>query len=146
MRVTLRPANAEDWPAVREALAAEGLPVSDLSAVAMANFWVAAAPDGRLVGAVAVERYLRVGLLRSLFVIPEARGQGVAARLLEQAEQSARALGIDELWLLTIDADEYFETGGYVRQARDTSPAAIAATPEFSDLCPANATLMRKTL
>ena len=146
MRETLRPAEAVDWPSVSDALSAEGLPVSDLSAASMAHFWVAAAADGRLVGAVAVERYASIGLLRSLVVVPEARGQGVAGRLLGHAERNAQALGAEQLWLLTIDADRYFETQGYVKQTRDVVPAAIAATSEFSDLCPANAVLMKKVL
>lgn len=146
MRETLRPADVADWPSVCAALAAEGLPVSDLSAASMAHFWVTVLPDGQLIGAVAVERYSEVGLLRSLIVVPEGRGKGVAGRLLEHAERSAQAFGTEELWLLTIDADKYFETWGYVRQTRDVAPAAIAATPEFSDLCPANAVLMKKAL
>ncbi len=146
MRETLRPADVADWPLICDALAAAGLPVGDLSAASMTHFWVAVSPDGQLIGAVAVERYAGVGLLRSLIVVPEGRGKGVAGRLLEHAERSARALGTEELWLLTIDADRYFETWGYVRQTRAVAPAAIAATPEFSDLCPANAVLMNKAL
>ena len=146
MRDMLRPAEAADWPLISDALAAEGLPVSDLSAASMAQFWVAASPKAQFVGAVAVERHSDVGLLRSLIVVPEARGRGVAGRLIEHAERSVQALGIRELWLLTIDADKYFETRGYLTQTRDAAPPAIAATPEFSDLCPANAVLMKKIL
>ena len=146
MQETLRPAEVADWSSIRDALAGEGLPVSDLSTESMAHFWVAASSTGDFLGAVAVERYSDVGLLRSLIVVPEARGNGVAARLIEQAERSAQTFGIQELWLLTIDADKYFQTWGYSKQMRDVAPAAIAATPEFSDLCPANAVLMKKNL
>ena len=146
MGETFRQAEASDWQAVSGALAAEGLPTSDLSAASMERFWVAEDANGDVVGAVAVERYARVGLLRSLVVLPAARGRGLARRLLQHAESATREGGLEELWLLTIDADAYFETRGYAPRSRDAAPAAIAATPEFSDLCPANAVLMQKSL
>ena len=53
---------------------------------------------------------------------------------------------ISELWLLTIDADTWFATLGYLTQSRDSAPPAIQSTEEFSSLCPGDAVLMKKLL
>ena len=51
-----------------------------------------------------------------------------------------------EIWLLTIDADGFFESLGYGRRERDEAPEAIVGTAEFADLCPASAVLMSRPL
>lgn len=48
--------------------------------------------------------------------------------------------------LLTIDADKWFASLGYLTQSRDSAPAAIQSTAEFSSLCPGDAVLMKKLL
>jgi amino-acid N-acetyltransferase len=58
----------------------------------------------------------------------------------------AAAAGVRELWLLTIDADGWFETVEYIHCDRSEAPAAIASTEEFGNLCPGNAFLMKKSL
>jgi GNAT superfamily N-acetyltransferase len=77
-----------------------------------------------------------VGLLRSLAVDPDFRDGGVGRMLVRELEAHASRLGINELWLLTIDGV----------QERDKAPAAIRRTAEFSLLCPDDAILMKKTI
>ena len=61
-------------------------------------------------------------------------------------ESHAIGQGVREIWLLTIDADAWFQGLGYEARSRDQAPAAIAQTAEFISLCPGDAVLMQKAL
>ena len=98
------------------------------------------------VAAVGLEHHGRAGLLRSLAVAPEARGRGLARRLVAHAEDRARRAGLADLFLLTDTADELFGRLGYTAVARAAAPAAIRSSPQFASLCPASATCMHKHL
>jgi N-acetylglutamate synthase-like GNAT family acetyltransferase len=121
------------------------LPVADLDAGKIRDFLVARI-DGSPAGFVGVELFGRHGLLRSLVVAPEHRDAGLGQRLVAAVESRAVAAGVEEMWLLTIDADRWFEIAGYVRCERSEAPAAIASTEEFAGLCPGTAILMKKNL
>ena len=87
-----RPAEA----AVRALLAAAGLPVADLTATHLDDFWgCGESPD--LTGVVGLEVYGAVALLRSLAVAPDGQGRGLGAALLAHAERAARQRGIATL-------------------------------------------------
>ena len=141
----IRPANSSDFEAVRRWLGAEKLPVADLASDAMGNFLVAER-DGVAVGAVGLEQYGPVGLLRSLVVDVSARGAGAGRLLVAALEEFAAARQVQDLWLLTIDADRFFSQLGYAGLNRDEAPEAIRNTTEFSTLCPGDAVLMKKRL
>lgn len=139
----IRPASAEDLqPAIR-LLAQAGLPTGDLTIERLA---LVAEQDGEFVGAIGLESFGATGLLRSLVVDPGQRTGGLGRLLVAALEELAAGKGVHELWLLTIDADAYFEKLGYAREPRSAAPAAIAATEEFSSLCPGDAVLMKKNL
>lgn len=139
----LRPPRPADFRTVKALLADAGLPVADFTAEHIAYV---ADEAGVPVGAIGLERFGDCGLLRSLVVATTARSGGVGRKLVAALEGHARELGEKELWLLTIDADAYFDGLGYVRRDRAESPAAIRATAEFSGLCPGDAVLMSKRL
>jgi amino-acid N-acetyltransferase len=105
-----------------------------------------ACDDDQPVAAIGCERLGDVWLLRSLVVAEARRSRGLGARLVEALEAEARGQGVRELWLLTIDADSFFESLGYRRHERDETPEVIQGTAEFSDLCPASAVLMSRSL
>ena len=111
----------------------------------MADFFVAAR-GGSLAGAIGVEAFSRVGLLRSLVVHPESRAAGLGRLLVAALEAHARGRGLTELWLLTIDAERYFRARGYTSTQRSEAPPSIRDTAEFSRLCPGTAVVMRKSL
>jgi len=108
--------------------------------------FVVATQAGKPVGMIGIEKFAKVGLLRSLIVDIVSRGAGLGARLVAAIESTARSEHIDELWLLTIDADSFFVQHGYVVAERDHAPEAIRNTAEFSTLCPGDAVLMCKRL
>jgi GNAT superfamily N-acetyltransferase len=51
--------------------------------------------------------------LAGVFVVPEARGQGHAGRLIAAVEQASRAAGIATLWLHTSTAERVYQRAGW---------------------------------
>ncbi|WP_043648559.1 arsenic resistance N-acetyltransferase ArsN2 [Chitinilyticum litopenaei] len=93
-----------------------------------------------------LENFGECALLRSLVVRREWRGRGIAVMLLAALEDAARQRGARTAYLLTSGAERYFQRQGYASVARASVPAAIAASRQFSSLCPASAACMRKDL
>ncbi len=142
--MTVRPATAEDLPAIRELLAAAGLPLAGVAS-GVDGLWVVL-DDGGVSATAGVEQHGRVGLLRSVVVAPERRGRGVGRTLCGALESRARAAGMERLYLLTIDAEAFFVRLGYADEPREAAPDEIAGCEEFSRLCPDSAVLMSKAL
>lgn len=140
---SFRPAIPADVHVARELLAAEGLPTEDLSVECLA---IVAEVSGNIAGMIGLETYDGAGLLRSLVVAKKFRGSGLGNALVAALEKLAGQDGLGEMWLLTIDADRWFATLGYVAQERADAPQEIRETEEFSSLCPGDAVLMKKTL
>ena len=132
-------------PALLALLANAGLPTTDLRERPDLRLF-ATAIGGEPAGCVALEVHDDIGLLRSLAVDPALRGTGLGAGLLRYAEEQARQAGVDTLYLLTTTAAAFFERNGYQRAKRSEAPPAIAATTQFSGLCPASSDFMRKDL
>lgn len=141
----LRQATPDDWGAVQNLLLASGLPVDDLCAEKLEGFLIAD-HDNMTVGLIGLEIIGTVGLLRSLVVEESARSTGLGGKLIGSLESAAEAAGIAELWLLTIDAERFFQRHNFEIVDRITAPDEIIQTDEFSGLCPDTAHLMRKTL
>lgn len=51
--------------------------------------------------------------LAGMFVVPQSRGQGYAARLTAAVEQEARAASISTLWLYTNTAERIYARAGW---------------------------------
>lgn len=143
MSVTIRRAVASDFAHARRMLGEAGLPIADLQPAHLA---FAAEVGDEVIGAVGLEDFNDIGLLRSLVVAANARSAGLGRDLVAVLEDAARDRGIRELWLLTIDADAWFQRHGYDVRDRADAPDVIRGTTEFSDLCPADAVLMSKRL
>lgn len=142
--LTLRRADDDALPYVERLLEGNGLPAADVRA-APARFYVGYG-DGTPVGVGGVERHGHDGLLRSVVVEPSARGDGVGTALCAALEAEARAAGIEALYLLTTTAAGFFDRQGYREVDRAEAPAAVRATAQFAELCPASATCMHKSL
>lgn len=143
--VELGPA-ADGLAYVEGLLADAGLPTDDVRDKPEC-FSVALAADGadnERVGCGGIEADGEVGLLRSVVVEPDRRGEGYGAALCAALERRARAEGIDSLYLLTTTAAEFFDAQGYERIERPAAPAAMQETTQFAELCPDSAVCMRK--
>jgi len=126
-------------------LRAARLPTEDLTARHCENFFFIGTADAPS-GMVGLEIFGDVALLRSLVVAADRRGRGEGAALLGHAETFARARGVRALYLLTTTAEPFFLKHGYTRVSRATAPAAIRATREFADICPASSAFMTRPL
>jgi amino-acid N-acetyltransferase len=138
----LRHAGGEDLPAVLQLLRECHLPTDDVSAI-VGDFWIAHSGSD-LVGIIALECFGQVGLLRSLAVMPRYRSRGAAQVLCDRIIQDSRDRAVADLYLLTTDADAYFDRHGFAVIDRDEAPAAIKSTQQFAELCPDSAIVMHR--
>lgn len=126
-------------------LEAADLPVSDLTPAHMEHFFFCG-PQQSPVGLVGLEFCGPDALLRSLVVAPVSRGAGLGKALTRHAERHARSRGARAVYLLTTTAEAFFRRNGYAAADRATAPAAIRATREFADICPASSAFLFKEL
>ena len=85
-------------------------------------------------------------LLRSIVVVPDRRRLGLGRVLVADLERQAHDLGVERLHLLTTTAAPFFRALGYADADRGAAPSAIAASREFTALCPASAAYLVKAL
>ena len=125
-----------DQAAVLDLLSRCDLPTEGVSEH-LDRFLVAREPGGpsataRMVGCVGVEVYGRCGVLRSLAVAPESRGQGLGSRLMAEALSLAKEAGCREVFLLTRTIERMAAGHGFTKITRDQVPPAALASREFS--------------
>ena len=137
----IRPANADDFRDVTKLLAANGLPTAGVP-VTLENFLVAKRAN-ELVGVIGLEVFSDTALLRSAVVDESARGSGLGGQLVEGALAKARVLRVRDVYLLTMTAEKYFPRFGFVKVPRETAPAEMQQSVEFTTACPASAVLMK---
>lgn len=137
----LRSATDRDLAACRALLAVCELPTRGLDRDFPAGYIVAAAGD-IIAGCAGVERYDAAGLLRSVAVASTARGRGLGGRLVHECIARAREQGLASLWLLTTTAPAFFRRIGFATVDRAGAPAALQASEEFAQVCPASAVCM----
>lgn len=130
---------------LRPWLEAAGLPVSDLGAASPTR-WLGLDDGGSLIGGVGLEWHAPDALLRSLVVRADRRREGHGARLVAAAQAAARAHGVDALYCLTLDVAPFFRALGWAPVDRADVPAAIRGTTQFAGVCPASATVLRRSL
>ena len=140
-----RPARRSEFDAIVGLLRVAELPVKDLN-VSMLDAFVVATEGENCVGVVGLEICGSAALLRSLAVEPRHRRRGLGARLIDAVETEARARGVTALYLLTTTATTFFERVGYIAHDRASVPSSIAATTEFSSLCPDTADCLWRDL
>jgi len=140
----IRSATDSDLSAVESLLAASDLPIDGVRD----NFssLVVADDDGAIAGAIGLEKYGSVALLRSAVVSPHHRGSGVGRRLVEQLLERAEEAGVDEVYLLTTTAEKYFPKFGFTRTTRSAVPDPLKASAEFRGACPDTAIVMRRPI
>jgi amino-acid N-acetyltransferase len=138
----IREATSRDLGAVQSLLSANDLPIDGVKE----NFssFIVAEDNGEIAGAIGLEMFGPVGLLRSAVVSLDHRGSGVGRRLVEQILDRASDEGIEELFLLTTTAEKYFPRFGFSSTTRSAVPAAVKASAEFHGACPDTAVVMTR--
>ncbi|MGI9235446.1 MAG: arsenic resistance N-acetyltransferase ArsN2 [Woeseiaceae bacterium] len=143
MNASIRAANPDDLPSALALLQEAELPTEDLSPEHLA---LVAEGEAGVLGVIGIERFGDVALLRSLVVSPGARAEGIGRKLVAALELLAVERDTRQLWLLTIDASDYFSRQGFTVRLRAEVPEPIKNSAEFSSLCPGDAVLMSKEL
>ena len=140
----IRKATAGDLDAVERLLSTNDLPLDGVKE----NFssFVIAEDGGAIIGAVGLEKYGSVALLRSAVVSRDHRGAGVGRRLVEQILDSAEKDGIENLFLLTTTAENYFPRFGFEHTTRSAVPPALKESAEFRGACPDTALVMTRRI
>ncbi|NNE45605.1 MAG: GNAT family N-acetyltransferase [Rhodothermales bacterium] len=142
--VTIEKAQRSDVARVNELLSAASLPVDGIEDVF--DTLLVAKRGNVLVGAAAIEIHGSQALLRSVVVASSEQSDGVGARLVRDAVESAASLGISEVVLLTTDASDYFKRFGFEAVSRESISGPVIESREFTTLCPSTATAMRLLL
>ena len=134
----------EPTPDLIAALEAAGLPTDDLHEPGRRFFRFE--DDAGLIGYGGLEHVGSDVLIRSIVVTDGRRSSGLGAAILSWLEAEAARLQATGLYLLTTSASAFFQRQGYVVLPRSAAPTAVAASRQFSALCPASAAFMFKEL
>jgi amino-acid N-acetyltransferase len=143
--ICIRQEHSSEREKILELLTQSGLPVEDIVPECQVQFLVAE-HEGAMAGCIGVELTGGHALIRSLAVTAAHRGVGIGDRLLEAAESLCRQRGVRDAFLLTLTAEPFFARRGYRRAERTLAPNGIAATTEFTSLCPVSSAFMTKRL
>jgi len=142
--ISFRPALASDLGPLGRLLSELELPVDGIEE-SWRRFTVAESA-GEIVGVAGVEIYPDGALLRSVAVLPSARGTGLGRALVERALVTAGEAGAKEVYLLTTTAEGYFQRLEFSEVPREAVPATVQTSVEFRGACPASAIAMHRRL
>jgi len=145
MALVAEPARPHDLPGALDLLGRSELPGKDV-AERWGHYFVVREDDARVVAVAGLEVHGEDGLLRSVAVDPDYRGQGLGESLVEAAMVRAKQLELRSVYLLTISARNYFARRGFADCPREAAPAAIRESWEFRAGCPSTAALMRRAV
>ncbi len=136
-------------PDLEEALAllnAVGLPTEGVREHFLGSFVVAREPeDSEVIGLAGVESYGTVGLVRVVALHPEYRGAGLGRALLAAVVNLARVIGMGELYLPAVMAQDSLSELGWEEVDRDELPAAIHTSTGLR-VSPSDSPVMRLRL
>ena len=118
---TIRSARPDDIHAVRLLLQSSNLPYAGIEDQFVEAF-VVAEHGGKIIGVAATEKYGDCGLLRVRAVSEPYRGNTVGRLLVDECVTRAWQRDISDIYLLTTDAQGYFETLGFIAVNRDQVP------------------------
>lgn len=145
MPLQAEPARPHDVNDALDLLRRSDLPDKDV-AEHFGHYFVVHEDDGRVVGVAGLEVHGEDGLLRSVAVNADYRGQGLGASLVKAALQRAGRLQLGTVYLLTTDAQDYFERQGFAECPREKAPSAIRESWEFKTGCPSSAIFMKRAV
>jgi arsenate reductase len=141
--VTVSRLGASNMDELAALLSDAELPTADL-ALPGRQFYRFSSTLGEMVAVGGLEGRGVDRLVRSIAVVPTARGKRFGKTVAMTLERLAGVDGAKRLHLLTTTAAPFFELLGYVAADRSAAPAEIGASAEFTGLCPAAAQYMTK--
>jgi amino-acid N-acetyltransferase len=139
----IRPVRADDLKTIRSLLLGFKLPLDGLEGT---KLWVLELSGGEIVGVAGLELYGNQGLLRSVAVADSMHDHGYGAALANYLIGEAKKSRIQNLFLLTTTAPEFFKKLGFKEENREKVVGGIVDSVEFKSACPKTAILMRLPL
>ena len=127
-------------------LRTSSLPISDLEKDSAKVQFFGVRMGSILAGVIGLETYGGTAILRSLAVKKSFRKNEIGLGLVSYTEKIAAESGVKDLYLLTENAAGYFERLGYKVVKREDLPETIRKSTQFSEICPATAVVMVKSL
>jgi amino-acid N-acetyltransferase len=141
--MNISPINQNNFSAAVDLLKKNNLPTDDLTDTTL----IFALLDGDHVsGTIGLEHEGEDALLRSLSVSEEKRRSGLGMELVRFIEQYAKENGVKNIYLLTTTAAPFFSKLGYEVIDRNSVSGFVRKTSEYCSVCPASATVMKKTV
>ncbi len=126
----LTDARPEDASIARALLDRVGLPYPDLEA--HLGELIVMRDEGQVIGCVATEMYGDSGLLRSLAVVPERRGEGLGWMLADAAVNRGRQRGARRMYLVsTMGTDFFAEKFGFKECDPEALTPGVRASSQF---------------
>ena len=110
------------------------------------HYFVVREDDGRVIGVAGLELHGEDGLLRSVAVDDDYRGQGLASSLVEAVLARAARVGLRSVYLLTTSARDYFAKRGFSDCDRAEAPPLVRESWEFRAGCPSTAAFMKRAV
>lgn len=137
------PASQNSFSAAIALLKKNNLPTEDLDSGK--QLFVVEEGD-EVIATIAVEYDYNNALLRSLSVSEEKRRTGIGAELVRFVEDYVAEQGVQNIFLLTTTASQFFSIRGYQIVDRSNVPDFIKNTKEYSFICASSSILMKKDL
>jgi amino-acid N-acetyltransferase len=120
------------------------LPTSDIRSET--SIFFAATNQKEIIGCIGLEILGSIGLLRSLAVKGDYRGQGIAKLLTKKVIESARSNNLETIYLLTTDVELFFEGIDFQKIVKTEAPQEIKDTKQYSEICSESAVVMKLEL
>lgn len=124
-----------------ELLQQSKLPFSDIEE--SNSIFIGTYKENELIGCIGLELRGTIGLLRSLAVSDNQRGKGLALRLTDRMIEIAKSRSLESIYLLTTDAEKFFEKVGFNKTIKASAPDQIKETKQYSVICSESAVVMK---
>jgi amino-acid N-acetyltransferase len=111
-RIRYRRGTADDIPQLSALILSANLP--PLFMEEFIEGFAVAEQDGKIIACGALEVYDRCGVIRSIAVDKDARGLGLGRTITDLLVEEARRFPCDEVYLMTVDAWEFWKHVGFV--------------------------------
>ena len=129
--LSIRRPTADQFSEVIALLTQSQLGFADISLANLQHFRLISTTQ-RVLAVAGLEPLGRIALLRSVAVVTDQQGQGLATQLVQALETHARRIGLHALYLLSARAGLFFARQGFSEIARDEMPAALHASAELT--------------
>ena len=90
-----------------------------------------------------IQLFGNIGLLRSLVVLERSRAKGLGHKLTRAIINEAKKRSLSSIYLLTTDAEKFFEKVGFSKIIKSKAPKEIKETKQYSEICSDSAVVMK---